>query len=90
MEINIEKIEEVHGIDILHLINENVNCVVENIKYLKELNIDCTDDILERYPMLLIEDQILFKQKIDKLASKLGNNYVEIIGNDLGILEDLV
>lgn len=90
MNINLDKIEEIYGLDILNLVKENIEDVNKNIKYLYYLNFNDIEDIFERYTPILICGPIEFKNKIDKLISKLGNDYVDIIENDLGILEELL
>lgn len=90
MNININKIEEIYGLDILNLVKENIEDVNKNINYLIYLNFNDVEDIFERYVPIFICSYDEFKNKINKLINKLGNDYVDIIENDLGILEELL
>ena len=90
MDIDLGKIEEIYGVDILNLVKENIDDINKNIKYLIYLNFEDVENIFERYTPVFICNFIEFKNKIDKLINKLGKNYVSIIENDLGILEELL
>ena len=90
MNINVDKIKDIYGIDTLNLIKDNIKDIVNNIKYLEELGFSDVEDIFERYTLMFIYSKEEFKEKINYLINKLGNNYVEIIENDLGILEELL
>lgn len=90
MNIDLNKIESIYGLELLDLIKENIDDVKMNINYLIYLNFNDIEDIFERYVLIFICDFDEFKSKIDKLINKLGNNYVDIIENDLGILEELL
>lgn len=89
MNIDINKIKEIYGIETLNLIKDNIKDVIKNINYLEQLGFTDTIDIFERYTLIFIEDVTYFKQKIDKLISELGDNYVDLIENDLSILDKL-
>ena len=90
MKINIEKIEEIYGEDILNLVKENIHDITKNLNYLEKLDFNDIEDIFERYIPIFICDSTEFKTKINNLISKLGINYIDIIENDLGILEELL
>ena len=89
MNVNIDKIKEIYGIDILVLIKENIKDIIKNIKYLESLGFSDIEDIFERYTLIFIEEPEKYKRKIDKLISKLGINYIDLIENDLSLLEDI-
>ena len=89
MYIDLNKIKEIYGIDTLTLIKENIKDIINNIKYLERLGFKDTEDIFERYTLIFIEEPIIFKEKINKLINKLGNNYINLIENDLSKLEEL-
>ena len=90
MDINIGKIEEIYGIDILELIKDNINDINENLNYLSKLEFNDIEDIFERYPLIFICEPSEFKTNINNLIHNLGNNYIDIIENDLSILERLL
>ncbi len=90
MKIDFEKIEEIYGISVIEEIQNNSIDILENIKYLKELNINDIEDIFERYPLIFICDKNEFKNKVDKLISKIGINYVDMLDNDMELWEELM
>jgi hypothetical protein len=90
MNINFDKIETIYGKETLELINNNIEDVVSNINYLISLGFDDVEDIFERYTLIFIEDTITFKDKIDKLIKVLGNNYVDILEENMEIWENLL
>ena len=90
MNINLNKIEEIYGIELLELVKENIDDINQNINYLIYLNFTDIEDIFERYTPIFICDHPVFKQNINNLITKLGENYVDIIENDLEILDELI
>jgi len=90
MNINFNKINELYGEDVLRLVNENIEDIIKNINYLKQLNFTDIEDIFERYTLLFIDTSLSFREKINQLINKLGNDYVNIIENDLSVLEELL
>jgi hypothetical protein len=90
MNINFDKIETLYGKETLELINNNTEDVVTNINYLISLGFDDVEDIFERYTLIFIEDTITFKDKIDKLIKVLGNNYVDILEENIELWENLL
>ncbi len=90
MKIDFEKIEEIYGSSVIEEIQNNSKDILENIKYLKELNINDIEDIFERYPLIFICDKNEFKNKVDKLISKIAINYVDMLDNDMELWEELM
>ena len=90
MKIDFEKIEEIYGSSVIEEIKNNSKDILENIQYLKELNINDIEDIFERYPLIFICDKNEFKNKVDKLISKIGINYVDMLDNDMELWEGLM
>lgn len=89
MNINVDKIREIYGIDVLNLVRDNIKNIIKNIRYLEQLGFDDVEDIFERYTLIFMDEPVYFKEKINKLINKLGINYVELIENDLGLLDEL-
>ena len=89
MEINYNKIIEIYGMDIINLINDNIEEIIKNLSYLKELGFEDIEDIFERYPFIFIQDNKELKEKINKLIANLGPDYVNIIETNLDVLEEL-
>ena len=71
-------------------IKENSEEVVLNINYLIKIGFEDTNDIFERYPIIFICEHKDFKKKIDRLITRLGFNYVEILENDMSLWEELL
>ena len=90
MKIDFEKIEEIYGSSVIEEIKNNSKDILENIQYLKELKINDIEDIFERYPLIFICDKNEFKNKVDKLISKIGINYVDMLDNDMELWEELM
>ena len=90
MKIDFEKIEEIYGSSVIEEIKNNSKDILENIKYLKELNINDIEDIFERYSLIFICDKNEFKNKVDKLISKIGINYVDMLDNNMELWEELM
>lgn len=90
MKIDFEKIEKIYGSSLIEEIQNNLKDILKNMKYLKELNINDIEDIFERYPLIFICDKNEFKNKVDKLISKIGINYVDMLDNDMELWEELM
>ena len=90
MKIDFEKINEIYGNKIIDEIKNNINDILENIKYLKYLKINDIKDVFERYPLIFICYKKEFKNKVDKLISKIGVNYIDMLDNDMELWEELM
>ncbi len=90
LNIDINKMKEVFGDEIEDIINENIDIVEKNIKFLKELKFEYAEWMLEMYPELFMNFPKKFEEKILKLKEELGDNYIEIIENDMSILEKII
>lgn len=90
MDINLEKIEEIYGYDMLVLINDNLEEVVANVRYLKHVGFNDVQDIFERYPAVFICGKNEFKIKINNLINEIGIDYVYVLENNIDLWEKLV
>lgn len=88
--MDFDKIEQIYGEEMLENIMDNKEDVKKNINYLIDLGFDDIQDIFERITPLFINDNKTFKNKIDRLIKKIGLDYINIIENDLGLLEDII
>ena len=88
--MNLEKIKEIYGEDIYEDIINNKELVMNNINYLNSKNITIIEDIIERYGIILLYEEDEFKDKIDSLINKLGDNYIEELENNVDLLEELL
>ena len=69
MNINVAKIEEIYGLEILSLVLENISDVIKNMNYLNKLEFNDVEDIFERYVLIFICGSEEFKLKINNLIS---------------------
>lgn len=90
MEIDFKKIEQIYGIEMIEEIRDNLRDVNANVNYLLKIGFNDVEDIFERYAPIFICSNKNFIEKINDLIMKIGNNYINIIENDLSILEELL
>lgn len=84
----LENIIATYGEDIKEDILENKNIVLENYNFLQELNIISVDEIFQRYITIFLDED--FKNKVNKLISNLGEDYVEKIEENISIFDSLL
>ena len=90
MNINFGKIREIYGQYALVACNDNLDELVKNINYLIKLGFSDYEDIIERFPYAFLEEHDIVKEKIDTLISKLGMDYLNILGEDMSYWEELL
>lgn len=90
MNIDFDNISKTYGEDIINDIKDNIDNVMENINYLKRINIDFAEELFELYAIIFIEEPSLFWEKINALIKELGDNYVDIISDNMFIFEKLL
>jgi len=90
MQLDLEKVIESYGEEIINLIETDMDNVVFNMKYLMELGFSNVEDIFERYTLLFADDPKVFQDKINKLINRLGESFINIIEEDLSVLEELL
>ena len=84
----LENIIGTYGKDIKEDILENKDIVLENYNFLQELNIISVDEIFQRYITIFLDEN--FKNKVNKLISNLGEDYVEKIEENISIFDSLL
>ena len=84
----LENIIDTYGEDIKEDILENKDIVLENYNFLQELNIISVDEIFQRYITILLDEN--FKNKVNKLISNLGEDYIEKIEENISIFDSLL
>ena len=67
---------------------ENKDIVLENYNFLQELNIISVDEIFQRYITIFLDED--FKNKVNKLISNLGEDYIEKIEEKISIFDRLL
>ena len=90
MNIDFGKINEIYGRDALIACNDNIDDLVKNINYLVKLGFDDYEDIIERFPLAFVDDHEVVKEKINRLVGRLGINYIEILGENMSLWEELL
>ena len=84
----LENIIDTYGEDIKEDILENKDIVLENYNFLQELNIISLDEIFQRYITIFLDED--FKNKLNKLISNLGEDYIEKIEENISIFDSLL
>lgn len=84
----LENIIDTYGEDIKEDILENKDIVLENYNFLQELNIISLDEIFQRYITIFLDED--FKNKVNKLISNLGEDYIEKIEENISIFDSLL
>ena len=84
----LENIIDTYGEDIKEGILENKDIVLENYNFLQELNIISVDEIFQRYITIFLDED--FKNKVNKLISNLGEDYIEKIEENISIFDSLL
>jgi hypothetical protein len=84
----LENIIDTYGEDIKEDILENKDIVLENYNFLQELNIISVDEIFQRYITIFLDEN--FKNKVNKLISNLGEDYIEKIEENISIFDSLL
>lgn len=79
MDIDFQKISQIYGNNIIFNIEEEMDNLVPNIKYLISLGFTNVGNIIELYPYLFITDSVEFKEKVNGLIKKIGIDYVEFL-----------
>ena len=86
--VDLEKMKEIYGEEIIEIIYDNIDIIGKNIKVMKELEFEDVEGIFERCPIIFTKFTKNFKEQIEGLIKELGENYVEIIQSDIGIIEE--
>lgn len=84
----LENIIDTYGEDIKEDILKSKDIVLENYNFLQELNIISVDEIFQRYITIFLDED--FKNKVNKLISNLGEDYIEKIEENISIFDSLL
>ena len=82
MEINLEKFEEIYGKSLVKEMRDDIENLIENMKYLDKLEFDDIYDIIEVNPYLFLIDNNEFIKRINDLITSLGIEYLQILAED--------
>ncbi len=91
MQIDFNRIEETYGKEVLKSIQDNKEDVFKNIKYFisRGFSAESAIDLFELNAIVFICNNDDFKEKLDRLINKLGDNYIDMVENDFGYLDEL-
>ena len=87
--LDMNKIEEIYGKSIFNNIKNNLEDLTENIKYLQTKKFNNIEEIIEQNPYLFIMPNDIFIERLDNLIENLGNNYIEILNEDITLWDYL-
>lgn len=82
MEINLEKLEGIYGKSLVKEMHDDIENLIENMKYLDKLEFDDIYDIIEINPYLFLIDNNEFIKRINNLITSLGIEYLQILAED--------
>lgn len=82
MEINLEKLEEIYGKSLVKEMHDDIENLIENMKYLDKLEFDDIYDIIEINPYLFLIDNNEFIKRINDLITSLGIEYLQMLAED--------
>ena len=82
MEINLEKLEEIYGKSLVKEMHDDIENLIENMKYIDKLEFDDIYDIIEVNPYLFLIDNNEFIKRINNLITSLGIEYLQILAED--------
>lgn len=82
MEINLKKLEEIYGKSLVKEMHDDIENLIENMKYLDKLEFDDIYDIIEINPYLFLIDNNEFIKRINNLITSLGIEYLQILAED--------
>lgn len=82
MEINLEKLEEIYGKSLVKEMHDDIENLIENMKYLDKLEFDDIYDIIEINPYLFLIDNNEFIKRINNLITSLDIEYLQILAED--------
>ena len=82
MEINLEKLEEIYGKSLVKEMHDDIENLIENMKYLDKLEFDDIYDIIEINPYLFLIDNNEVIKRINNLITSLGIEYLQILAED--------
>ncbi len=89
MKLDIEKLKEIYGENIVVDIHENMDSLVENMNCLISYGFEDPYDIVETNPYLFLVLPETFQEKMEKLIQKLGVEFVEKLSEDMSLWSEI-
>ena len=86
--IDLKKMQEVYGDEIIEMIEANMDIISKNILTMKKYKFDDIQWLFEASPSFFMNFPTKFEEKLLKIIEKVGQNYVEYIQQNVDILEE--
>lgn len=86
--IDLKKMQEVYGNEIIEMIEVNMDIISKNILTMKKYKFDDIQWLFEACPSFFMNFPKQFEEKFKKIIEKVGPNYVEYIQENVEILEE--
>ena len=87
MKYDLDKIKEIYGESSIYELQDNIDELISNMKYLSKLGFNNIYDIVSTHPYMFLIDEENFKNKVDILISDLGVEYIEKLDEDTSLWE---
>ena len=89
MKYDIDKIKEIYGESSIYELEDNIDELVSNMKYLSKLGFTDIYDIVSTHPYMFLIEEKDFQEKVNNLIEKLGVEYIEKLDEDTSIWESI-
>lgn len=89
MKNDLDKIKEIYGESSIYELQDNIEELISNMKYLSSLGFTDIYDIVSTHPYMFLIDEDDFKEKVDLLIKKLGVEYIEKLEEDTSLWENV-
>ena len=86
--IDLKKMKEVYGNEILETIDNNMDIISENILTMQKYKFDDIEWLFEANPSFFMNFPKQFDEKVKEMIENIGTNYVEYIQENVDIFEE--
>jgi len=86
--INLRKMQEIYGDEIVEAIDINMDIIEKNIFTMKKYNFDDIQWLFEACPAFFMNFPNQFEEKLKNIIKKCGKNYVRYIQENVSVLEE--
>lgn len=89
MKYDLDKIKEIYGESSIYELQDNIEELVSNMKYLSKLGFTDIYDIVSTHPYMFLITEEEFQNKVNILINKLGIEYIEKLEEDTSLWESI-
>lgn len=89
MKYDLDKIKEIYGESSIYELEDNIEELISNMKYLSSLGFSDIYDILSTHPYMFLINEVDFKDKVNNLINELGIEYIEKLDQDTSLWESI-